>query len=120
MAEYACRSCGKQVSVETESCPNCGTPYPAEGEKTARKLTMQAVGSAAKSEPVHITNIDIPFWSMVVFMVKWAIASIPALPSRGSGGFRRRQRQRTGAIMTEEEAIYRFAAAWNTHEAEDD
>ncbi len=79
MAEYACRSCGKQVSVETESCPNCGTPYPAEGEKTARKLTMQAVGSAAKGEPVHITDIDIPFWSMVVFMVKWAIASIPAL-----------------------------------------
>lgn len=28
---------------------------------------------------VEITNIKMPFGSMVVFMVKWAIASIPAL-----------------------------------------
>ena len=27
---------------------------------------------------VHIIDIDIPFISMVKFMVKWAIASIPA------------------------------------------
>lgn len=28
---------------------------------------------------VRITDIDIPFWSMVKFMVKWAIASVPAV-----------------------------------------
>lgn len=28
---------------------------------------------------VVVTDIRMPFWSMVVFMVKWAIASIPAL-----------------------------------------
>jgi hypothetical protein len=28
---------------------------------------------------VVITDIKMPFWSMVVFMVKWAIAAIPAI-----------------------------------------
>jgi len=29
--------------------------------------------------PVYIEDIDMPFLSMVIFMVKWAIASIPAI-----------------------------------------
>ncbi len=28
---------------------------------------------------VRIVDVRVPFWSMVVFMVKWALASIPAL-----------------------------------------
>jgi len=28
---------------------------------------------------VIVTDIKIPFWSMVVLMVKWAIAAIPAV-----------------------------------------
>lgn len=28
--------------------------------------------------PVRITDVDMPFGSMVAFMVKWALASIPA------------------------------------------
>lgn len=28
---------------------------------------------------VVVTDIEIPFWSMVVLMVKWAIAAIPAV-----------------------------------------
>lgn len=28
---------------------------------------------------VQITDIDMPFKSMVVFMIKWAVASIPAM-----------------------------------------
>jgi hypothetical protein len=28
---------------------------------------------------VVVTDIRMPFWSMVTFMVKWVIASIPAL-----------------------------------------
>lgn len=28
---------------------------------------------------VVITDIRMPFWSMIVFMVKWAIAAIPAI-----------------------------------------
>jgi hypothetical protein len=30
-------------------------------------------------QQVVVTDIHMPFWSMVVFMVKWAIAAIPAL-----------------------------------------
>ena len=28
---------------------------------------------------VIVTDVKIPFWSMVVLMVKWAVAAIPAL-----------------------------------------
>jgi len=35
------------------------------------------VGGNGKN--VAVTDIRMPFWSMVVFMVKWAIAAIPAL-----------------------------------------
>jgi hypothetical protein len=28
---------------------------------------------------VTIVDIKMPFWSMVIFMVKWAIAAIPAI-----------------------------------------
>ena len=31
------------------------------------------------TQTVKISDIDIPFTSMIIFMVKWAIASIPAL-----------------------------------------
>ena len=31
------------------------------------------------ADKVEITDIKMPFWSMVIFMVKWAIASIPAI-----------------------------------------
>jgi hypothetical protein len=30
------------------------------------------------SRDVVVTDIKIPFWSMVVLMVKWALAAIPA------------------------------------------
>ena len=33
----------------------------------------------AKKIPVQIIDIDIPFMSMVMFMVKWAFATIPAI-----------------------------------------
>jgi len=32
-----------------------------------------------ESKNVVITDLNIPFWSMVFFMVKWSIATIPAL-----------------------------------------
>ena len=30
-------------------------------------------------EEVTVTNIKMPFFSMVMFMVKWTLASIPAI-----------------------------------------
>jgi hypothetical protein len=34
--------------------------------------------NAQEVQPVAITDIHMPFWSMVTFMLKWAIAAIPA------------------------------------------
>jgi hypothetical protein len=33
----------------------------------------------ANIQRIVVTDIHMPFWSMVIFMVKWALASIPAI-----------------------------------------
>lgn len=38
----------------------------------------RAAGHHVEGEPVVLADIDIPFERMVAFMVKWALASIPA------------------------------------------
>ena len=35
--------------------------------------------SGETSQEVIVTDINMPFWSMVRFMIKWAVASIPAI-----------------------------------------
>lgn len=35
--------------------------------------------SDSGNNEVTVVDIKMPFWSMVFFMVKWAIASIPAI-----------------------------------------
>ena len=34
---------------------------------------------ADEKREIVVTDVKIPFWSMVVLMVKWAVAAIPAL-----------------------------------------
>lgn len=34
---------------------------------------------ADSTNAVVVTDVKIPFWSMVVLMVKWALAAIPAI-----------------------------------------
>ncbi len=34
---------------------------------------------ADNAREIVVTDIKIPFWSMVVLMVKWALAAIPAV-----------------------------------------
>jgi hypothetical protein len=34
---------------------------------------------AEGANPVTIHNIDIPFWRIVVILIKWSIAAIPAM-----------------------------------------
>jgi hypothetical protein len=34
---------------------------------------------ADNTQEIVVTDIRIPFWSMVVLMVKWALAAIPAV-----------------------------------------
>lgn len=59
--------------------------------RLANAATAVAKGRAARaareadraqkieSQKVVVADIDMPFWSMVNFMVKWAIAAIPAM-----------------------------------------
>jgi hypothetical protein len=39
------------------------------------------------SDALRVLNIKMPFWSMVVFTIKWILASIPALILLGGIGF---------------------------------
>ncbi|AKX43992.1 hypothetical protein AKN87_01860 [Thiopseudomonas alkaliphila] len=79
-----------------DQCPECGVYYAkfdakqeakikAESEQSQTKLTQptpsyQPVNriSIKNANPVVVVDIEMTFWSMVVFMVKWAFASIPA------------------------------------------
>jgi hypothetical protein len=38
-----------------------------------------AENTSTLRQEVVVKDIDMPFWSMVFFMVRWAIAAIPAL-----------------------------------------
>ncbi len=49
MALRPCRECGRDVSVDAESCPECGAPYPTEGKNTAHKLLGPKEREAAAS-----------------------------------------------------------------------
>lgn len=62
MSLIACPECEKQISTNARWCPACGYP-------------------ARNSEPLRadVTDIEMGFGSMIRFMLKWAIASIPAL-----------------------------------------
>jgi hypothetical protein len=42
-------------------------------------MDTNTVNQESATSIVKISDINMPFWSMVVFMVKWAIASIPAI-----------------------------------------
>jgi hypothetical protein len=39
--------------------------------------TDTTVVTASSNNRVVVTDIEMPFWSMVIFMTKWALATIP-------------------------------------------
>lgn len=57
-SEIKCLKCGKVGHSDKEYCPHCGSKYPLK---------------------VVVRDIDMRFSSMILFMVKWAFASIPAI-----------------------------------------
>jgi uncharacterized membrane protein YvbJ len=60
-ALVACGDCDGQVSRLAVSCPHCGCPF----------------GNGRL--PIDVMNIRMEFDAMVWFIVKWALASIPAV-----------------------------------------
>lgn len=97
-----CPKCGheptlKEVQASPDDCPQCGvnyTKFQQIKEREAEEAAQQrAVAASLKkvspvvrtvmhdypgAQPVVVVDLKMSFWSMVVFMVKWAIAAIPA------------------------------------------
>lgn len=62
MALKPCGDCGKEISPYASFCPNCGRP-----------------GDGTYPMPVDVRDVAMSFSSMVLIMVKAAIAAIPAM-----------------------------------------
>jgi hypothetical protein len=96
---WKCNNCFEQIENNSDSCWKCGYARdgspPKKGEEFLSEavlpngqLLSQVVASSATSraratkqperQEVVVVDVSVPFGSMVVFMVKWAIASIPA------------------------------------------
>lgn len=57
-------------------------PYyeqPRTAERSYPPPPAYAPPAESKRAEVVVTDIQMPFWSMVNFMIKWAIAAIPAM-----------------------------------------
>lgn len=61
-----CFECGKELADDKQICTNCGAP----------EHRPNANGKPLK---VTVVDFDMSFGQMIVFMVKWAIACIPAV-----------------------------------------
>lgn len=91
-----CPKCGHEPTLsEVQSSPNdctqCGINF--EGYARSQQALREQVPIGMKAspevkavvsrfpgaQPVVVIDVDMKFWSMVRFMVKWAFASIPAL-----------------------------------------
>ncbi len=55
-----CADCGGLVSPRAVVCPHCGRPF----------------GDGV--QPVAVVDVRMPFDSMVVLIIKWALAAVPA------------------------------------------
>jgi len=72
---WKCKKCGEEIEDQFDSCWKCDHTVEA----------IQLTSTVRKQQPkvyqrMEATVIDIkmPFWSMVVFLVKLSIAAIPA------------------------------------------
>lgn len=73
-----CPSCGLHNPESAQLC-DCGFDFRRGTVIVDKRASPEGSAAGATSAKVAITDVHVPFWSMVTFMVKWAIASIPAL-----------------------------------------
>jgi len=84
-----CDDCGKYSVPGPANCEYCGASLRGaarvevdeseKGSPTGIASTPPATFVPVTSNRVVVTDFDMPFGSMVMFMVKWAFASIPAM-----------------------------------------
>jgi hypothetical protein len=77
-AEFAgksaeCPSCGKEFQIPA-AVPSPPPPLPKRPAPAPRQAQLKT-----ETSDVVVTDIKMPFGSMVVFMIKWTLAAIPAL-----------------------------------------
>ena len=73
-----CPNCNNTNSADATKC-ECGYVFKGYQESSSPDITAsRSHTNNSNSQNVTITDIKMPFGSMVEFMVKWAIASIPA------------------------------------------
>lgn len=90
-----CPKCGyeptmSEIAESPEQCPSCDVYY-AKARASQPNPSAKPVLSAQRSDriserrstvpasPVVVVDLQMPFMSMVTFMVKWALAAIPAM-----------------------------------------
>lgn len=84
-----CKGCGEVFStaeMENGYCKSCREDSSSKELKkdiSAKELKIDNTNLSSKNsfdtnQKVIVTDIKMPFLSMVIFMVKWVIASIPA------------------------------------------
>lgn len=79
MTRRLCDRCGAAAEHDESVCISCGgqiVTYDRPGQASVATIAHPPATSAQR---VAVIDIDMPFGSMVGFMVKWTIASIPAI-----------------------------------------
>ncbi|MGD9202443.1 MAG: hypothetical protein PVI26_12830 [Chitinispirillia bacterium] len=88
-----CPNCSREIRVAKEKGRMSRCPYCDEIFSIAKNMRVANVSKPVKPRHTGITNIDptdtgknieitgvnIPFWKLTGFMLKWIIASIPSL-----------------------------------------
>lgn len=78
-----CPKCGNWSTSSGRYCLQCGADLANPTSASARTAALSAAQSTptafAGAQKVVVTDINMTFGSMVVFMIKWALAAIPAI-----------------------------------------
>lgn len=74
-----CRFCAKEIADTATTCPHCKADlFPGRAVAVVADPPLLPIAPVPIAR-VTVVDIDMPFNSMVGFMVKWAIAAIPAI-----------------------------------------
>ena len=79
-----CQFCHEAIDDTAWVCPHCGkeliatVPTPASAAPAVDMWVPQRIPEPPAPSRVAVVDINMPFGSMVGFMIKWALAAIPA------------------------------------------
>ncbi|MGA1846879.1 zinc-ribbon domain-containing protein [Deferribacter abyssi] len=84
-----CPECGTENKENKEVCENCGFEFDKLGGEVSLNQILEkleifekklsSISKSIKDKNVTIKDIDLGFYDIIGLMVKWALASIPAM-----------------------------------------